>query len=79
MVSISLTASQGSIAVVVVNQGRAAFEPSFPRAQNNKAVKVEKSIKMSWSMTAVERRSARFEVWLGSSVPEVLQAKGIAD
>jgi hypothetical protein len=73
MVSISLTASKGFKQLLVVFQGRAAYVPSFPRAQNKK--EVEKSVKMSWIInTAVERRSARGEVRLGSSVPEVLQS-----
>jgi hypothetical protein len=65
--------------LLVVFQGRAAYVPSFPRAQNEK--EVEKSVKMSWIInTAVERRSAR-EVKCGweARFPRFFKAKGIAD
>jgi hypothetical protein len=44
-------------------------------------VEYEKSIKMSCSeaVAVVERKSAIGEVRLGSSVPEVFKAKGIAN
>jgi hypothetical protein len=39
----------------------------------------EKSIKMSWIKTAVERRSARGEVGWEARFPRFFKAKGIAD
>jgi hypothetical protein len=77
MVSISLTASKGFTAVVSCISGQGGVRAVIPASTEQK--EVEKSVKMSWiTNTAVERRSARGEVRLGSSVPEV-QAKGIAD
>ncbi len=64
--------------MLVVFQGRAAYVPSFPRAQNKK--EVEKSVKMSWIInTAVERKSARGECGWEARFPRFFKAKGIAD
>jgi hypothetical protein len=76
MVSINLTASKVPLQLIVEFRAGRPKKPPFPRAQNNR---VEKSIKMSWSNTAVERRSARVKYGWEARFPRFFKAKGIAN
>jgi len=76
MVSMNLTASKVPLQLIVEFR---AGRPKNPHSREHKNNKVEKSIKMSWSKTAVERRSARVKCGWEARFPRFFKAKGIAD
>ena len=65
--------------MLVVNQGRAVYCAVIPASTERINEVKKKSIKMSWSKTAVERRSARVKCGWEARFPRFFKAKGIAD
>ena len=83
MVSMNLTASKVPLQLIVEFRAGRPKNPHSREHKNNKVEhknnKVEKSIKMSWSKTAVERRSARVKYGWEARFPRFFKAKGIAN
>jgi hypothetical protein len=77
MVSINLTASKVPLQLIVEFRAGRPKQPPFPAS--TRTIKVEKSIKMSWSKTVVERRSARVKYGWEARFPRFFKAKGIAN
>jgi hypothetical protein len=78
MLSMGLTASWVSRAGVVDKTGQAGKTVLSASTEQKLSSKNEKSIKMSWSVKAVERKSAEVKCGWEARFPR-FKAKGIAD